>query len=230
MKTRILQLIKKLNGLSLRERALFLCAVLVVLFTLWNELLMMPMERKNKQITAEIAGVEQRINLLNKQISSVLEQSRKNPEKALQDNLTRFDRELSKLDQQISDLSENLITPRKMATVLQEMLTQVPGLNIIGVKSLAAQPLLESSGSGNGAQHSGSKPAIAAPVLGIYRHRVVIEFEGGFQQTVEYLKALEALPWQIFWDQIDYTVEEHPQAHVTIGVSTLSLHEGWIGV
>jgi len=230
MKNKTLQLIEKVNALSLRERGLVALAVLAVLFTLWNELLMMPMEHKKKQITNEVETIQQRVIALDKQIASLLEKTKKDPEKVMRDNMLRYDRELSELDQQISVLAENLISPQKMARVLQEMLTQISGLNVIGVKSLAAQPLLEGSESKNDARPGVSGSKMTTPVLGIYRHRLIIEFEGEFNQTVEYLKALEALPWQIFWDAIDYTVEEHPKAHVTISVSTLSLHEGWIGV
>ena len=226
----VLQLVGKVNALSLRERALVSCAVLAILFTLWNELLMMPMERENKQIANETEAVQQRVISLNDQIKTLLEKARKDPERLMRSDLERYGYELSELDQQISALAENLISPQKMTHVLQEMLTQISGLKVIGVKSLIAQPLLESSVRKTGAQRDNSGSKIAAPVLGIYRHRLIIEFEAEFEQTVEYLKALEALPWQIFWDSIDYTVEEHPKAHVTIGVSTLSLHEGWIGV
>ena len=230
MKNHVLQLIEKINALSLRERALVTVAVLAVLFTLWNELLMMPMERENKQIANEVETVQQRVIALGAQIASLLEKTKKDPEKVMRDNMLRYGRELGELDQQISVLAENLISPQKMAQVLQEMLTQISGFNVIGVKSLTAQPLLEGSESKNDARPGISGLKMTAPVLGIYRHRLIIEFEGEFNQTVEYLKALEALPWQIFWDSIDYTVEEHPKAHVTIGISTLSLQEGWIGV
>ena len=230
MKSQILQLIEKVNALSLRERALVSGAVLVVFFTLWNELLMVPMELSNKRMASETEAVQQRIISLDKQVAALLEKTKNNPEQLMRDNMTRYGRELSELDQQISTLAENLISPQKMTHALQEILTQVSGLNVIGVKSLVAQPLLESSMKKTGTQRADSESKIAAPVLGIYRHRLIIEFEGDFNQTVKYLKRLEALPWQIFWDSIDYTVEEYPKAHVTIGVSTLSLHEGWIGV
>lgn len=226
MKDQILQLAEKVNALSLRERALVSVAVLVVLFTLWNELLMVPLEHKNKQLINEINTVQQRVVVLDEQIETLLQKIKNDPEKALRDDMLRYGRELNELDQQISVLAENLISPQKMTHVLQEMLSQISGLTVIGVKSLAVQPLLDSSERRRG----DAELKTATPVLGIYRHRLIIEFEGGFNQTVEYLKALEALPWQIFWDSVDYTVEEHPKAHVTIGVSTLSLHEGWIGV
>jgi len=230
MKDRILQLIEKANALSLRERALVAAAVLTVLFTLWNELLLIPMEQKNKRMAKEVEAVQERVISLDRQIADLLEKTKEDPEKTMRDNMLRYGRELNELDQQISVLAENLISPQKMARVLQEMLTQISGLNVIEVKSLAAQPLLEDSGGRNDTRLSTSGQKMTAPVLGIYRHRLVIKFEGEFNQSVEYLKALEALPWQIFWDSIEYTVDEHPKAHVTISVSTLSLHEGWIGV
>ena len=230
MKDRLQQLIDKMNVLSLRERALVFGAVLVLLFTLWNELLMIPTEHKSKQAASQIEATEKRIASLDKQIEAIKKNAKQDPGKIVRDNLVRYSRELSELDQQIAKLAKNLISPKKMALVLQEMLVQVSGLNIIEVKSLEARPLLESSANEMTQQNGDLDKGTASPVLGVYQHRVVIEFEGEFQQTVQYLKMLEAMSWQIFWDHIDYTVEEYPKARVTIGVSTLSLSKGWIGV
>ena len=41
---------------------------------------------------------------------------------------------------------------------------------------------------------------------------------------------LEALPWHLFWDRLEYRVIEHPRARVGIEVYTLSTREGSLRV
>lgn len=71
---------------------------------------------------------------------------------------------------------------------------------------------------------------IARESADIFRHGIEIEFYGDFNSTVSYLKAVEALPWRFYWDEVNYTVEEYPQALVKVVIYTLSLDRGWIDV
>jgi len=228
MKAKIQQLIEKIDALSLRERALVFGAVLVLLFTLWNELLMIPLEKQHARTNSSIEAVNKRLPVLEEQIESIKDGSAIDPNKDNQAKLEQFTGELSKIDQQISDLAANLIPPQKMAQALEQMLSFDTGLKIVRVENLGVEPLLKSD-----VYTKGGKQEVGGnikPALGIYRHSLLIEFEGEFHQILEYLRALEALPWELFWDRMDYTVKEHPTARVVIGISTLSLQKGWIGV
>ena len=64
----------------------------------------------------------------------------------------------------------------------------------------------------------------------VYKHRLVIEMEGTFSGTVDYLESLESLPWQLYWDEIDYQVARYPLARVKILLYSLGPEEGWVGV
>ncbi|MCI0590119.1 MAG: MSHA biogenesis protein MshJ, partial [Gammaproteobacteria bacterium] len=63
-----------------------------------------------------------------------------------------------------------------------------------------------------------------------YMHGLRMEFEGGYLDTLDYLRKLEALPWAFFWDSVDFKVEKYPKALGSITVYTLSLDANWIGV
>ena len=62
-----------------------------------------------------------------------------------------------------------------------------------------------------------------------YRHGLEIEVEGSFAACLEYLDAIEALPWRLYWQLLDLEVIEYPRNRIRIEVSTLSLDEEWIG-
>ena len=88
----------------------------------------------------------------------------------------------------------------------------------------------ESVGKGVTGGESSKSPASDDELPEIYRHGLEIEFVGDFSGTVGYLRAIEALPWRLYWDSVSYTVQEHPRALVKIKLYTLSLDKGWIGV
>jgi MSHA biogenesis protein MshJ len=63
----------------------------------------------------------------------------------------------------------------------------------------------------------------------IYRHELRLEIEAGYAETVEFLRAVEALPWKFFWDELHYEVTAYPSARVALVVHTFSDREGWVG-
>lgn len=66
---------------------------------------------------------------------------------------------------------------------------------------------------------------VAAPIAlgpGVYKHSVELSIEGGYFAVLDYLKALENMPWQFYWEGMDYVVDDYPNAKVTLEVFTLS--------
>lgn len=223
MKAQVTELIEKIDNLNVRERALLLLVILVVIFTLWNELLMVPLEKSRKQAEQEIVDIKKSSQSLDLQIKVISQTNLSDPDKANRAQLAQLKSTLKQLDQQLSGLMTTLIPPTRMTAALEDILSRNGNLKLLRVESLSVRPLLDEA-------DDSEKPADTLVQQGVFRHAMLIEFEGSYSETVKYLKALEQLPWLFFWDKINYHVEEHPNAKVTIIVSTLSLKEGWIGV
>ena len=115
-----------------------------------------------------------------------------------------------------------LIKPAQMAKVLEAVLTRQTDLKLYRVANLPTEDLLTTKN----AQGKSAKSTKA----GVYKHGLQIEFRGSYLSTLAYLKALNDLPWDFYWDELALNVQEYPESHITITVHTLSLEEGWIGV
>ena len=113
-----------------------------------------------------------------------------------------------------------LIEPKQMAKVLEVVLAQNTNLQLQRVQSLGAKPLSPLK----------AKEGEEAQSLGIYKHGLQIEFKGSYLSTLKYLKALDELPWNFYWDILELNVEKYPVSKIVITVHTLSFNEGWIGV
>jgi MSHA biogenesis protein MshJ len=141
---------------------------------------------------------------------------------------------LSGLKRKQQKLTVEFIRPGQMATVLRDMLDNETKLTLTRLESLGVKPLfprIEASSAEkekSTAEHSLQNTQEKRP--SIYKHGMRVELEGDFNSTLNYLQALESMPWRFYWDNVEYQVLDYPVARIVITVHTLSLDEGWIGV
>jgi MSHA biogenesis protein MshJ len=57
---------------------------------------------------------------------------------------------------------------------------------------------------------------------------VEIVVQGGYMDMMNYMAALEAMPWQLFWGRAKLSVDEYPNATLTLTLFTLSLDKAWL--
>lgn len=218
MKERIEQLRLRIDALTLRERAMLFFAFIAVLYMLAQLALFGPLEAQQKHALERIGTLQQEIAAFDEQIQNILRRQSADPDadnRHLQQQITA---QLATLDRQIAGTVQGLIAPQQMARVLEEVILRQSGLQLLRIESLAARPLLE--------PQAGEVTASA----GIWRHGVKMEFAGDYKSALAYVRALQDLPWQLYWDELEIAMEKYPRARITIIVHTLSLNEGWIGV
>lgn len=110
-----------------------------------------------------------------------------------------------------------------MAQVLEQLLARTSRMTLHALRTLPPESVTPSD----------ARPATAtpeAPAAQIYKHGVELELGGTYLETLNFLQAVEALPWRFFWDRIEFTVQAHPEGRVKLTLYTLGLQEGWIGV
>ncbi len=161
---------------------------------------------------------------------------------------------LEKLNQQIESSVAQMVSPQKMALMLESLLKDYGSLKLISLENLPAvavssnsstpaHALTNSDQTLNSAQAERNNTQLANPELGmpstglpqsetpvLYQHTFTLTFEGSYSVTLDYLTRLSGLPWQFQWDSLDYEVQQHPIATITLNVQTLSLSKEWIGV
>ncbi|MBT8428512.1 MAG: hypothetical protein KJN79_01230, partial [Gammaproteobacteria bacterium] len=129
--------------------------------------------------------------------------------------------EVAALQSRLKDATGELISPQDMARFLEQLLVQESQLTMLRLQTLDVKPLLA-----GGADTTGAMRQQAV----LHRHGFAIEFSGSYLATLNYLEALEGLPWRIFWDSVSYEVLDYPKSIVRLKLHTLSLSEDWIGV
>jgi len=235
MKERIAAWAERFEAFSLRERGLITLGVIVVMFMLWDAVLMSPEEVKQKQTVAKMHEMIQQTETINLQIREMSAALKGGEARHINARITELRDLLTKLKQQQKELTVEFIQPAQMAGVLRDMLNAESGLLLTQLESLGAVPLFpppedETTNASTGSSVTALEKKMRKHQPEIFKHGMRIVFEGDYFKTLKYLQALEAMPWSLYWDNVEYHVLKYPRARVAITVHTLSLQEGWIGV
>ena len=235
---RLRELMAWIDALSFRERGLILVIALFVFYGLWDTLLMQPLDAKQEKLSKQLEQTQQEVLGLQQQAQTIVELHGVDPNAKNRAKLEKLQKELDAIKEELKQSTAHLIAPKDMAKVLETVLKQSEGLNFVRLEGLGVTPLVK-EGTVEGIidveqdiskadDEQGVFPVASLQMA--YLHGLRIEFEGGYLDTLDYLRKLEALPWAFFWDSVDYQVEEYPKGMSSITVYTLSLDENWIGV
>lgn len=205
---------EKFAALSQREKIIVTFALLAAIGFSWDHFFYQPTQKKQQSLQQELSRLKQQTNELKLAITKLKNTSYIDPNLNNQNKLTELKAEYNR-QRELMMTDKSLVTPQLMASALGDMLNQNKQLSLIKLNTLPVAPLVES-------KHPQQNP--------IYKHGLIITFSGSYLDTLNYLKALERLPWHFIWDSIDYQVKDHPIAETTIKIYTLSFKESWLDV
>jgi MSHA biogenesis protein MshJ len=216
---RLRPLIERLDALTLRERVIVFAAGVALLYVFWHTVLMDP-------VTARAKVAEQRLADAHRQMTMIAEvgiAASQDPvvaaalrNRALQERLTALEAELN-------SAAQGYVQPERMTEMLRELLAAQQGLKLVSLANLPVESLSQPAGEKPGAP-------IAIDNRGPFLHPVEMVVQGDYASVVAYLRALEAMPWRIRWQQVELTAGEYPQNRVRIVIGALSLSRYWMTV
>lgn len=203
--------------LSLRERLLIILMTLAVIAAVAEFSFFAPMREQIKTEKQLQADSQQRREQLENELSQ-LQAWQASQEDGSQ--LRNVEQQLAQVEQHIQQLSQRMVAPAEMTALLQQLLAREQGMQVVALEKLPLeQPALDAAVSTG---------HVLSPVP-LYRHRLRLSLRGSYFDSLRYLKAMEALPWTVYWDSLDYQVERYPQGILTVEIATLGQEKGWLG-
>lgn len=226
---------KRIDALSLRERALVFFCSLFVLYLLWDSFFMQPLAEREKQLRTRMLEQQAEQLSLDTQIQVMVANRDADPDRSNREKLQALKVEFEKVENEVQAAAHQLIEPRQMAAMLEAVLRRVKGLSLLEVKGLGGQAIVRATPSvtGTDAAEEGEAVVEEAPASSVdnaYKHGLMIKFQGDYMSTLEYIRELENLQWDFFWDGLEFNVNQYPDSTASITVFTLSLDKNWIGV
>lgn len=207
----------RVGGMSPRERAFIFAAALVVVLALVQTLVADPLLARRDGATARILAAETVLHDLERQQAALTGPAARDPDQAARQALAEHEARLAALGAEIAGRERALVPPARMSAVLRDVVGEGGGVRVVGVKTLAPQPVALAGAA------EGAPP-------GFYRHGFEVTVKGRYPALVGYLTRLEALPWRLNWVEVTLDTAERPELTLTLTVHTLSLEEAWLRV
>lgn len=227
------QLADRLNGLQTRERALIVLSILLGIYLVWDFGFFQPLAKKNADLEMRLTAAQKELVKLSAEEQVFTQGLRNDPGAAKKREIVRLEQELRSLEENLQQLAVGLIAADKLPQVIYEVLQRSTSLKFVGMQTHPAQLLSfnKQPGSLEGEQETQGVDDSVEPerAVGVFKHAVTVSFHGDYFAVIRYLKSLENLEWKIYWNILDYEVDQYPRAHITLEVFTLSTEQGVMG-
>lgn len=238
-----MRLAEKIDGLALRQRLLVFMAAALVIAALADVAFIEPLLAGQKKLSRQMAQSHGQLRSVYDQLEALGNASSGDPDAENKKRLAELRRKLALADASLLELQQKLVTPDKMASLLEDILRKNGRLQLIAMQSLPASALLddadvapEGDSARQGAVAGKNGKAASRPGKNerrerlLYKQGVQITLRGSYADLLQYLTMLENLPWQMYWGKASFKVERHPQAMLTFTVYTLSAERAWLSV
>lgn len=204
---------ERFGSLSKREKLMVFLTLAAIFWAVLTKLFLEPRLQQKKQLNQQLLSMQSQASASELAAFQLEAERKKDPNLENRQQLNTLKGQLRKLKLQINRGEKKFVSPETMTTLLRDMLNKHHRLKLVNLETLPTKPLTETEQN-----HS------------IFRHGLAVTFTGKYFDVYHYLEALESLPWQFYWDNIDYQVKEYPVAEVTLHIYTLSFQEDWLGI
>ena len=228
MNQQLVKIQQSIDALNQRERVLILFTAVVVVAALLYLLLIEPLMIKQqanslqlKELKATVMRQESEKMILEAELQVGVNRKKQ----AQRDSLSE---ELSLLNEKIQQSVVGMIPPRMMPEVLERLLIDSKGLELLGLENQPVSTVVQQSSEAAPAE--GDSVPEESVEQSLYKHGFTLRLRGDYLSVLAYFEKLAELPWRFHWDSLNYQVEQYPKATVELEVHTVSMSEGWIGV
>lgn len=207
----------RVDALSRRERLLVLFAVLAVVFFMLNALLLDPVAKRARMLEGQLAGDRAQVAALRQQLQLLAATPVADPDAEGRARLEVINRQLQQVDAALEDEQRDLVSPDRMAGLLEDILKKNGQLKLLSLRTLSPDEKAKTGDAG-------------AKALPVFRHGVELKVQGRYLDLLNYLRALEGLSWHMLWGNVALSAEPAQLSTLTVTIYTLSLDRAWLSI
>jgi MSHA biogenesis protein MshJ len=203
------------EALTFRERLAIAAALLVGILLGIEALAWAPARKRLDAAEAQIASLESQRATLQQELDKLDQEEALDPDAAVRRQVKTFDQQVGALDTKLQGQKLQLMDPTQVRPVLQALIGNMRGLRMVGLYTEPPAQLMNTENTD-------------LPVL--YRLGLVIELEGDYLPLLDYLRALEQLPWRLYWTGLDVKADKPGARRFRVELYTVSLRKEWLRV
>lgn len=234
------KLVQKIDALSLRERVIIFAMLAILFITILNAALLDRQFARQKQLSGQVNAGQAQIIQIRAEIQRAIH-AQADPDVANRERLQTLKQQSVQMQTVLLDMQKGLVSPDKMTVLLEDILGRDRKLRLLSLKTLPVTNLSEPNAPDSSKAHQDKAITTLIPSAGdigessaiagaVYKHGVEIVVQGQYLDMLDYMAALEAMPWQLFWGKAKLTVDEHPTATLTLTLFTMSLDKKWLNL
>jgi MSHA biogenesis protein MshJ len=220
---------QKFITLSSREQILLLLSGLALIFFIMSFLFIDQQQAQANNFDKQIETMRKGNSTLDILIKDYQIAIARDTDLETNKTIEQLNVELNEIDNKLSRLNKDLISPNQMRTALIKLLALEPGVSLLSFELIAAQPLLKSD-TDNLLKISKKQVTSGNVSLNVYKHVMKIKLSGEYFQLRNYLAQLEQLNWTFFWQDFHLEVKEYPLNEVDITIYSLGANKEFVGV
>lgn len=215
--------IARIDGFSLRERALIFLAAAFLLVAMIDSLFLNPLLVKQKTLSNQVIQQQEKMKEIQAKLAALLQAREADANSPQRERARQLRQQIADGDAYLKDRRDKLVPPEKMAALLEQVLDRNRRLQMVAMNTLPATLFIERS-----PDEKIDQPGVDE--MQIYKHGVQITVRGSYSDLLQYLTALEKLPTRMFWGMAKMDVVDYPVAELTLTLYTLSMDKTWLQV
>ena len=232
------RLSEQVNQRSLRERVMLLSTMLVVVYFLITGLITPSLDTMRKNQEQALSMAQAKLLAYRQETRSIENRYLSLTKESYQQRVDQLIAQISSVDASLANLTESLVGPEAMADLIRDILSSRHHLQLVQLKNLPPVSLFSKDNKPDDSKTSKNKKTDdsqdsqeSASTKGlIYKHGMLIELTGRFNDIVGFLDALEHSRHKVLWQEMTLQSETAPRSTVSLLVYTLSLEPTWLGV
>lgn len=193
---------------SVRERTLALAIAVVLAIAVGDRALLRPSQ-------ARLAALQARAQALSAPDPAVA--AARQAEASRAQRRQELNQELAQTDRALDDLTAQLVPAQQMRPLLDRLIAGLPGLHLVALRNLPAQPV-----------HAAAAAGVDAVEGQVYRHGFEVTVEGGYAELVQYLERLEGMPQRVYWKRAELDASLYPRERLVFEIYTLNREPTWL--
>lgn len=215
--------IEKYQSMTTRERLLIAGVCLIVVFFVVDYLALQPALSERTRLQQDIASAQRQRADQGNEIANLSSQLANSPTIVLQRQIESLKNQLREQDESVQARASGLTPAMELPVLLKEILEQHPGLTFEKLETLPVEELkLLIAANGSPGDNADEKNTST----GVFKHTVELSLKGSYLALFNYLQSIEQMPWQLYWQELDYNSDQYPNASIRIQVYTLSTAGG----
>lgn len=200
----------KYQGLSEREKKVVLVSLHVVIAGILLMGLLEPMWKSALSHSEQAALMEGKVTRMESYLQRLENESIIDPDLPVKEEIARLEEQKDNLNDRIYDVANTLVTPKQMPDMLGNILTETESMRIQNLQNQPSENIVFENHFSD---------------VHLFKHGVKVEMTTDYVSLLDYLKKLDAMPWKLYWENLDFDVKNYPEGKLNIDIYTLSTTE-----